>query len=69
MTEEQVSKLIKFASANGICTFTLTNVFHIAAKEAAKADIIRDYGIIVCEELRKLENEMNNAQIQWFYQI
>lgn len=69
MTEKQVQMLTKFASENGICMFTLTNIFHIAAKEAAKADIIRDYGIIVCEELRQLENEMNNTQVKWFYQI
>lgn len=69
MTEQQIAKLTKFASENGICMFTLTNIFHIAAKEAAKADIIRDYGTIVCEELRQLENEMNNTQVKWFYQI
>lgn len=69
MTEQQVSKLNKFASENGICTFTLTNIFHIAAKEANKEQISRDYGIIVCEELRRLGDEMDNKQIQWFYQI
>lgn len=69
MTEQQVAKLTKFASENGICTFTLTCMFHIAAREASKADIIRDYGIIACEELRRLGDEMDNKQIKWFYQI
>lgn len=69
MTEKQLALLTKFASENGICTFTLTNVFHIAAKEAAKADIIRDYGIIACAELRELGDKMDNVQIGWFYQI
>lgn len=69
MTESQLNQLTKFASENGICTFTLTCVFHIATKEAAKADIVRDYGIIVCEELRRLGDEMDNKQIGWFYQI
>lgn len=69
MTEKQLNQLTEFAAANGICTFTLTCIFHIAAKEAAKADIVRDYGIIVCEELRRLGEEMDNKQIGFCYQI
>lgn len=69
MTEKQVSLLTKFASENGICTFTLTCMFYIAAKEAAKPEIIRDYGIIACQELRELGDEMNSVQKKWFYQI
>ena len=69
MTEKQVALLTEFAAANGICMFTLTCIFHIAIKESRKEEISRDYGIIVCEELRKLGDEMDNKQIGLTYQI